>query len=172
MSDIAVMTVRIRKATAEKLVTLLKDIGIKRDIYLSQLLENEIEALRSHEPNSERAEQFVKFQESSSGADKIRLGIKLDKSLIEKMNDVCRMKRVSRDLFIETFFDYLANGYQDKTGDAFNTYPSPLDKVAAILNDPYWEVNGSLDLYKTRCFVSDETLSLLEGLNKSFGTSG
>lgn len=160
MNDIAVMTIRIKINTAEKLFGLLKDIGVKRDAYISQLLNEEVKSLAQHEPNSEKAELFIRFKESASNNNKVRFSIKLSRKLIKKINDVCAEKRVPRDVFVETFFDFLANG----NGDTH----SPLGKVQAILHDPYWE-SGKIDVYSRTCFVSDGTLEIMDELNRSFG---
>lgn len=160
MNDIAVMTIRIRINTAEKLFGLLKDIGVKRDAYISQLLNEEVKSLAQHEPNSEKAERFIRFKESASCDNRVRLSIKLSRKLIKKINDVCAEKRVPRDVFVETFFDFLANG----NGDTH----SPLGKVQAILHDPYWE-SGEIDIYSKKCLLTDKSLEILDELDRSFG---
>jgi hypothetical protein len=127
-------------------------------LYLRKQIEREIESLAEVRQNSELAARYLQMTKMERFSDRIKVGLKLPSELIERINEVCAEKRVPRDLFIESFLNFLVNGWKEE-GVA-----SPLAKAYEYLNDPYWDVNGSVNLYAQRCSLSDEQARLLEEL--------
>jgi hypothetical protein len=121
-------------------------------------LVREIESLAVINPNSELATRYLQITRMERFSDRIKIGIKLPTSLIERINSVCANKKVPRDLFIESFLDFLVNGWPEEG------VQSPLDKAYEYLNDPYWDVVNQPNLYLQRCSLSDEQARLLDEL--------
>lgn len=153
-----VMTIRLKKGVVVKFDAALKALKLRRDEYLREQLEREIEHLAAVRPNSELATRYLQLSKMERFSDRVKVGLKLPAELIERINAVCAEKRVPRDLFIESFLRFLVDGWPEE-GVA-----SPLAKAYEYLNDPYWDVDGSLNLYARRCSLSDEQASLLEEL--------
>jgi len=147
-----VMTVRIQKDVAEQFNKLIGEIGLRRDTYLNRLLPREVELLSELPPNSERAARFSKLSAQWFEDQKTRLGLKLDTALVQRINDVCREKGIVRDAFIGTFLEFLVDGYE---GDS-ESVGSPLGKVFALIEDPYYEAYaGNINIYKRRLHLDD-----------------
>ncbi len=153
-----VMTIRLKEEVVIKFDAALKGLKLRRDEYLREQLEREIESLAAVKPNSELAAHYLQLSKMERFSDRIKIGLKLPANLIDRINAVCAEKLVPRDLFIESFLSFLVDGWPEE-GVA-----SPLAKAYVYLDDPYWDVDGSLNLYARRCSLSDEQASLLEEL--------
>ena len=154
-----VMTIRLKESVVRGFDTKLKDLKLRRDEYLRMQLEREIESLAKISPNSELSARYLQMTRMERFSDRIKVGIKLPFALIERINKVCADKKVPRDLFIETFIDFLVNGWPEKGVEA-----SPLDKAYVYLNNPYWDFDGEPNLYLQQCSLTDEQARLLTEL--------
>jgi hypothetical protein len=154
-----VMTLRLRERVIRGLDLSMKDLKLRRDEYLREKLEQEVETLSQVTPNSEVATRYLQMSKMERFSDRVKVGFKLPADLIDRINAVCADKRIPRDLFVESFLDFLVNGWPEE-GVA-----SPLVKAYEYLNDPYRDVDGSLNLYAERCSLSDEQARLLDELN-------
>jgi hypothetical protein len=168
--ETVVMTIRPRASKAKKLSKLLRDIGLNQSPYLNRLLWQEVERLSEIPANSEDALRYLRFEQAADQKDRVKVGLKLEPSLVQAINEVCEAKRVPRDLFIETFMDFLADGFDDPNGDPFNSVPSPLAKAQELIDDPYWETNGDLNIYRSSCAISDEVLRLIKNVKVDMNT--
>lgn len=147
-----VMTVRIRKDVAERFNRLIEEIGLRRDTYLNRVLPQEVDLLGELPPNLERATRFSKLSAQWFEDQKTRLGLKLDYALVQRINDACREKGIVRDDFIETFLEFLVDGYE---GDNDFVGP-PLGKAYELINDPYYEAGGrNMNIYKEALHIDD-----------------
>jgi len=153
-----VMTIRLKESVVRGFDTKLKDLKLRRDEYLRMQLEREIESLAKISPNSELSARYLQMTRMERFSDRIKVGIKLPFALIERINKVCADKKVPRDLFIETFIDFLVNGWPEEGVD------SPLDKAYEYLYQSYWDVVGGQNLYLQRCSLTDEQARLLTEL--------
>lgn len=147
-----VMTVRVRKNVAERFNALIAEIGLRRDTYLNRLLPHEVDLLSELPSHSERAAKFSKLSAQWFEDQKTRLGLKLDSELVQRINDVCREKGIVRDNFIETFLDFLVEGYEGEP----SSLASPLGKVYELINDPYFEAYGThFNIYRESLHYDD-----------------
>jgi hypothetical protein len=143
-----VMTVRIRKEVADSVNRAFRTLRfINRDPYLNVQLSYEIEELAKRDPNSEQVLQYLRYKHAAQDVERVKLGLKLDRDLVTRITTVCEEKRVPRDLFIETFLDFLVNGDRENIG-------SPLWKAVRLLEDPLWEAWGDTNIY-SGCFYPD-----------------
>ena len=157
-----VMTVRLKEGVVRGFDTKLKDLKLRRDEYLRMQLEREIESLAKISPNSESSARYLQMTRMERFSDRIKVGIKLPFALIERINKVCADKRVPRDLFIESFIDFLVNGWHE---EGVAGVASPLDKAYVYLSDPYGDFVGEPSvLYQNRCTLTDEQARLLTEL--------
>lgn len=143
-----VMTVRINKQVADSFIQFMEEMGLRRDTYLNMLLPNEAELLSKVPANSERAAKFARLSTQWLEDQKTRLGIKLDTSLVDRINEVCRDKGIARDQFIETFLDFLVNGLKSESDNSHEEINPPLAKAYELITNPYWEANGELNIYE------------------------
>ena len=151
-----VMTLRLREQVIRNFDAQLKALKLRRDEYLRAKLETEVESLSQICPNSELAARYLQLSKMERFSDRVKVGFKLPADLIERINAVCADKRIPRDLFIESFLDFLVNGWPEEG------VVSPLAKAYVYLDDPYWDVNGAPNLYSQRCSLSDEQARLLD----------
>lgn len=159
MSDsIKVMTITVSKSIALPFESLMKRLNLRRDSYLSSQLENEIDLLEQVPKLKEATRTYFRLVAQRGNVDKVKMGMKLSEELIVKINKVCKEKGIPRDLFIERFLNFLANGYS--TGKPFEDIPSPLGKAAEYLEDPYKDTVNELNIYKQHFSLPDG----LEGL--------
>ncbi|MFA5370690.1 MAG: hypothetical protein WC298_01795 [Sideroxydans sp.] len=156
---IKVMTVRLKENVVLEFDTKLKDLKLRRDEYLRMQLEREIETLAEISPNSELATRYLQATRMERFSDRLKVGIKLTARLIERINEVCSEKRVPRDLFIESFLDFLVNGWPE-----FGVDCSPLDKAYEYLNSPYRDTVNAPNLYAQRCSLTEEQARMLDEL--------
>lgn len=143
-----IMTVRINRKLANTFTRFMEEIGLRRDTYLNKLLANEVELLNNLPPHSERAAKYARLTWQMLPEKDARLSLKLDTSLVNRINEVCREKGIPRDQFIETFLDYLVNGFEGHEGDPFSEVTPPLAKAYELITEPYYEANGDLNIYE------------------------
>lgn len=100
-------TFTLRTSTFEAFENLVKEIGLRRDSYLSSLLEDALSALATLSPNSPDTQELLKqYYRSDSSAllelgELVRVNFSLNDALVQKMNETCREKQVPRDLFLD-----------------------------------------------------------------------
>lgn len=153
-----VMTVRLNAKVAQEFDARLKDLKLRRDEYLRDQLEREVESLERINANSASVVNYLQQKKMGRFSDRLKVGLKLPAQLIERISRVCAEKNVPRDLFIESFLDFLTNGWPEQ-GVA-----SPLAMALEYLRDPYWDVDGALNLYEQRCSLSEKQIRLLKEL--------
>ena len=160
VSTLKVMTVTLSKTIAENFEARVKDINLRRDSYLADRLKEEVERLAEIATPTDLAISYVRLSEQYSKVEKLKMGLKLPEDLIARINEVCEEKRVPRDLFVETFLKFLANGNRDSV-NIFNDIPSPLVKALDYLNDPFRDLDGSVNIYSKRFNVPEVLADLL-----------
>jgi hypothetical protein len=158
MNGMKVMTVRLDEKVVKELDAQLQELRLRRDQYLRGRLPIEIEELADLDPNSEFAASYIQLRRQGRATSRVKIGLKLPEDLIGRINEVCAEKFVPRDLFIETFFRFLAYGWPEEG------VISPLVKAADYLRDPYRDVDGAKKLYKKSCHLTDRQVHLMQEL--------
>jgi metal-responsive CopG/Arc/MetJ family transcriptional regulator len=158
--NLKVMTVTISKKLAEKVEAAYSGL-LRRDSHLTETLDNEIESLKAVPALSDDEVIYSQLKDQLKKEDKTKIGLKLPEYLVEKINSVCKDKRVSRDLFISTYLNFLANGYQDNNNNPMNSVISPLVNARAYLDDPYKDMDGSVNIYEKRFCIPSLLADLL-----------
>lgn len=154
-----VMTVRLRERVVLQFNAALNDVSLRRDEYLREQLDGEVERLAEIKPNSQFTAHYMQRSLMAPFSDRIKVGLKLPQRLIQRINEVCAEKNVPRDLFIESFLNFLANGWPEKD------IASPLAKAYEYLHDPYRDGGDSANLYAQRCTLSEECARGFEQLD-------
>lgn len=139
------VTIRISKQVLEKFDEILGLLHLRRDAYLNEILPNEIDELEQLPANSEAAEHLLRAHRTVT-KETARIAVTLQSSVVERLNAVCKEKRVIRDAFFETLFSFLASGIEDEA-DVFRCVASPLWKAHAYLSEPGRDVDGNYNLY-------------------------
>src|SRR6516162_2799934 len=130
------ITAFIAEQYAEKFTALTRRIGVSGTALLSNTLSSELDYLAEIPPSTQRFEDLSNFLASlefDSGGNLVevndkpkvrRLNITLDREVADRMNEICREKRIQRDQFINAYVGFLVD---DK---------GPLQTVAEILVNP------------------------------------
>jgi len=167
------ITVQIWRPVIDRLNKKIEAACLRRDAYLNRVLEVELPWLDSEVSiaNSERAQKFLAEQLDTLDRKIVSLALRPD--LVEKLNEICRRKRIGRDTFFNRLFLLLAaqpklidriffSGDDWRTevwaeckhdGPFFQNVFYPLE--AEI--DPFWPLRTSLQLYAERTGGEDWT---------------
>ena len=129
------ITIKVKKDLKEQFLAWVSKFNISKDLFLRNQLPRELEYLSELPENSEIGRRI----NSTLGAGTERLSISLPKTLVTKMESLCKAKGLHRDIFIDYYLDYLVHG------DGEYEVASPLTKVEEILDNPRNE-------YKTEKF--------------------
>ena len=101
------ITVLINKKIFDSFCATAKELGLRRDAYLNQVLPEEISFFSSKAPaGSKRGEHLLRALRSSE-KDIVKVGITLDSEVAKAMTGACADKHVSRDLFMEACLAHL-----------------------------------------------------------------
>jgi hypothetical protein len=140
------ITVRISREVASQLDDVLGLLHLRRDAYLNEILPDQIDRLDELPANSERSERFLRLDRQLS-QDRVRIAVTLDSALVDRLNSVCKEKRLIRDQFFEHLFTFLAAGRADPDENPFMHVVSPLRKAHAYLEDPMRDLNADVNIY-------------------------
>lgn len=122
------ITAFLEASTFKSFSNLVKELGLRRDAYLSNLLPNEIAELRSVKPNSEKGLEFLMEQFGFTDfpmfeqKEFARVSLTLETEAASEMDKVCSEKRIPRDLFLTSVLEYAVNA---------------LDRAAVYISDPH-----------------------------------
>ena len=125
-------TFRIDPDIFKEFNDLIKELGLRRDTYLNNVLWGDLYYLNNVPANSSKAGKFYKAIRDIQDPRLKRVGITLDNDLIEKINSICKAKRFPRDAFLERFLIYLTTGPDAGEGEG----PSPLHRARDLISDP------------------------------------
>jgi hypothetical protein len=135
MSATIRITVFIGEELGKKFTGLTRQIGVSGTALLTRTLPVELNYLAEIPSNSEKDETawrlIGRLIEKLAATRPRRLNVTLDRHDAERMDQLCREKRVSRDLFIHQYIYFLVNG--DDGCEA------PLVKISNILANPRYE---------------------------------
>jgi hypothetical protein len=130
------ITAFVREDLAKAFTETMSRIGVSGSALLARGLPSELNYLAELPSNSERGEAVGRSLELLAAADssskKRRLNITLERADAERMDQLCREKRVPRDFFIGGYLAFLVNG-QDGVCEA------PLKRIGALLMNPRLE---------------------------------
>jgi hypothetical protein len=129
------ITVFVADELAKKFTGTMRTLGISGTAFLSRTLPAELDYLAKLPANSERAAAVWRFMyiDTEDAPSKVRrFNITLDRGDAERMDQLCREKRVDRDNFIGVYLDFLVNG-------AEGVCEAPLKKVSEMLMNPRHE---------------------------------
>jgi hypothetical protein len=133
------LTFTIRTAVLKRFNEAIRAAGLRRDSYLNHVLPDEIDELLPLSPNSERGERQLRDMRRFLYQDFSKVNIALEQEVAEKLNEVCREKRIPRDIFIEEFMEFLSKTPEN------GSYAAPLAMIYELKNDPRYQYDRSLD---------------------------
>ncbi|WP_152988604.1 hypothetical protein [Janthinobacterium sp. Ant5-2-1] len=167
------ISIRIWRPIIDKLDEKMELACLRRDAYLARVLAVELDALDEEVsiPNSQASYEFVSA--SLSKLDRKLVSLVLPPDLIERLNDVCKRKRIVRDAFFNRVFLLLAAEsrvidallFADATGSWRREVwgESKLDGPffqngfypLAPTIDPFWALRHGLDIYSSSANAED-----------------
>lgn len=161
------ITVQINATVMSKLTEHIQSLGLRRDRYLSYVLREELQQLKSYPRNSEKVFTYLSKQ-ASVAHNRHRYALSLDPDVARGLADICKAKRLVRDSLLNRLFFYLAFGYYNDHGTQI--IKSPLEVARGFLDDPTFDLRddkikkAGYDLYlgelcKTTfesCFMDEE----------------
>jgi hypothetical protein len=150
------ITAFVADEVAKKFTELTRRIGISGTALLNRALPAELNYLAELPGNSERAAAAWRFIGALDETDDApfkarRFNITLDREDAERMDQLCREKRVPRDAFIGLYLSFLVNGVD-------GVCEAPLKKISEMLMNPRHEYEEKRKSGRT----ADETLYNLE----------
>ena len=131
------ITAFVADELAKKFAELTRRIGISGTALLNRALPAELDYLAELPGNSEKAAAAWRFIERLNDTDGApfkgrRFNMTLDREDAERMDELCREKRVPRDRFIGFYLNFLVNG-------AEGVCEAPLKKISEMLMNPRHE---------------------------------
>ena len=96
------ITVLLQKEVFDIFCASVKELGLRRDLYLNRVLGDGIRCLTETTAGSLEG-AFFRRTLRSHAKDLIRVGITLDTDVAKAMNDACSERHVLRDEFLEAF---------------------------------------------------------------------
>jgi len=126
------ITAFIEEERAKKFAEIVSQIGVSGTALLNRALPSELNYLAKLPSNSERGEAFCRFAERVAGGKYRRFNITLERAEAERMDQLCREKRVSRDSFLGAFVAFLVYGEK-------GVCEAPLKKISEMLMNPRHE---------------------------------
>jgi hypothetical protein len=185
------ISVQVWRPVLESLNQKIEAACLRRDAYLNRVLAVELDRLERSVTlaNSETARAYVARQLDT--LDRKLVSLALDEKLVERLNDLCRRKRIVRDSFFNRIFLLLSaspkmidrlflfdddwrprliNEHDDAS--IFSVHFHPLD--AAI--DPLWGIHEEMGLYAKdekghpwTCPETGETVTVTHGVAGEMG---
>ena len=137
MSDTTRITTAIFETVSKRFTELTRQIGVSGTALLSRTLPAELDYLAALPSNDESAEKRARVIEELGNAlsdtppKMVRFNVTLDRKEAERMNQICREKRIPRDMFIRSYIAFLINGVEG--------CEAPLLKISKILANPRYE---------------------------------
>ena len=101
------VTVQVWEKLEEALEMNLKKLHLKRDLYLNELLTNEIEALAVEIKTNNSDEVMRYLVHSNRNLRRTKLNLELDETLINRIDEVLLEKKIPRDSFINRILYFL-----------------------------------------------------------------
>jgi hypothetical protein len=127
------ITVFVADELAKEFTGIMRQMGISGTAFLNRGLPTELDYLSELPGNSERAAAVLTLIDTVGASSKRRrFNITLDREDAQRMDQLCREKRVPRDIFIGAYLDFLVNG-------AEGVCEAPLEKISAMLMNPRHE---------------------------------
>ncbi len=159
------ISVKIWKPIIKKLDAKLKSSCLRRDAYLTKLLEVELDYLEAEVPIPNSQESYDYVFETFEGFDHKPVSLALPQGLTSRLSEICSRKRIVRDAFFNRVFLLLSVDpkfvdtlfFAGVDGDwrkhVWHEYKSesqffqsgfyPLEQVV----DPFWAIRAAFDLY-------------------------
>ncbi len=106
------ITISVWQPVWSRLEKALDVACLKRDAYIGALINRELDHLANEIPvaNSEGAQQYIDKQLRALLSDSTPLSLALDVEVVEKLDAVCKQRRIVRDSFFNRLFLFLAFG--------------------------------------------------------------
>lgn len=167
------ISVKIYKPILEKLDDKMKSACLRRDEYLKRVLGNELDHLNQEVSISNSQASYDYITRSLDQLDRKLVSLTLTQELTDKLNDVCKSKRIVRDAFFNRLFLLLVASPIDIDKLLFRFFEGdwkkrvlegwkhdsafiqdcfyPLESVI----DPFWAIRDGLAFYKDQIELED-----------------
>ena len=86
---------------------LIEKAGLRRDTFIANALQDEVEELKAIETNTEEAADIVSKNFILRHPDQTKINILLPRNLVESLNEECRRKNIHRSCFFNRFIEFL-----------------------------------------------------------------
>jgi hypothetical protein len=101
------ITVSINKKIFDRFCSTTKELGLRRDTYLNQVLPEEINFFSTNAPAGSEQGELLLQKLRSAQKETVKVGITLDMDVAKEMTETCSEKHVLRDVFIEACLTHL-----------------------------------------------------------------
>lgn len=118
------ITALINREVFDSFNDAVKELGLRRDAYINQVLSHEIEFLNNKVSAGSKSSELLLRSLRSRQKDYVKVGITLDSTLAKKLTAVCSDKNILRDQFLETCLDQLGEVLGEATTMILNPFTS------------------------------------------------
>lgn len=169
------ITIKVWKPVVEKLEARMNEACLRRDLYLARLLASEVQHLDAEVALANSQAAFDHVFERLESLERKSMSLALPTDLVERINDVCRRKRIVRDTFFNRLFLLLAatpkgldsllfRGYEGdwkldvwrKYGDDRATVEIGVLPLASV-TDPFWAIREAFEIARMTVDLRDWT---------------
>ncbi|MHC4705584.1 MAG: hypothetical protein ACYS8I_00660 [Planctomycetota bacterium] len=124
-------TFKIDAEILDQVIRLTKALGLRRDAYLSDMLDYGLDELERAPTNSPFAESVLKKMRDLRSTDEgvRRVNLNVDSDVLAKVNEACTRKRIARDMYVEKVMASLV--------EPSDWGPAPLHEAYNLIHNPY-----------------------------------
>lgn len=158
------ITIKVWKPVVEKLEARMNEACLRRDLYLARLLTSEVQHLDAEMPVANSQAAFDYVLERLESLERKSMSLALPSDLVERINEVCKRKRIVRDALFNRLFLLLAatpkgldsllfRSYDGdwkldvwrKYGDDQTTVEAGVLPLASV-TDPFWAIREAFEI--------------------------
>jgi hypothetical protein len=148
----AKISVRITKELFERFTKSVREIGLRRDQYLDDVLDMAADILEGQKGGSARGGRLAHIVFDNKAEETAQVSLRLRRDLVERISSLCEDKNLPRDLFFEAAFEDLCHA---------------LDLAIDRLSDPYTHILDNWETaFKEYLYTDDDVDEILEAAGK------
>ena len=103
------ITVRLNAVDWDFFNRIVKSIGLRRDAFLNRVLPDELDLFGKAPANADAGEKHAKELTKAVARYTKQVSLNLDTGLVERLEQVCKDKRVTRDAFLSVAIKFLSS---------------------------------------------------------------
>lgn len=158
------ITIKVWKPVVTKLEARMNEACLRRDLYLARLLASEVQHLDTEVAVANSQAAYDHVFERLESLERKSMSLALPPDLVERINNVCKRKRIVRDAFFNRLFLLLAATPKGLDSILFPTYDGDWKRDVwrkygddsatvemgvlplASVTDPFWAIREAFEI--------------------------